>query len=78
MMKMPKGTYSIPAKEGIMTLAVTTITAILIEIDANIILILASFVITIVMASLCMLYCYSMQLKYLVKKLRRKERKTLD
>ena len=74
---MPRGTYSIPTKEGIMALAVTAITAMLIDMDANIVLILASFTITIVMASICLLYCYSRQIKFLTKKLRKKE-KTLD
>lgn len=75
--KMPKGTYSIPAKEGILTIIAVLITATLIEMDADIILLVLSGTISIVMFLLCMIYCYSRQISYIRKKITKKE-KTLD
>lgn len=75
--KMPKETYSIPAKEGILTIVSILITATLIELDAAVVFTSLSAIISSIMFILDMLYCYSKQIKFLTRKLRKKE-KTLD
>lgn len=75
--KMPKGTYTLPTKEGLLTLVTILITATLIEMDAWIILIILSSVISLIMAILCIMFCYSRQIAYIRKRLFKKE-KTLD
>ena len=77
--KMPKGTYDLPTKEGILTIVAVLITATLIEMDSSLILIIISGAISISMFIMDMLYCYSKQVKHIRKKLKLfKKEKTLD
>lgn len=70
-------THNIPTKEAILSLIVALITATLIEMDTSIILILFSGGIMMMMFILDMIYAYQEYIKFLTKKLRKKE-KTLD
>lgn len=77
MRKMPRGTYTLPNKEGILTIVAASLTVGLIDIDSSLVLIIPSACISISMFILDMLYCYSDQIKYLRKKITKKG-KTLD